>query len=70
MEAIHDDALHYEFGLAEGGDVREGIALSGDEVGERRREQDAKGKGAAVRSPLQRVKTPRQDAALKGRRYI
>jgi hypothetical protein len=36
VEGVHDDdaALHYEFDLAEDGDVREGIALDGDEVGE------------------------------------
>lgn len=35
MEGVHDDcaALHYEFDLAEDGDVREGVALNGDEVG-------------------------------------
>lgn len=36
MEGVHDDcaALHYELDLAEDGDVREGVALDGDEVGE------------------------------------
>lgn len=37
MEGVHDHAdgaLQYEFDLAEDGDVREGIALDGDEVGE------------------------------------
>lgn len=42
MEVVHDDdaALHYEFDLAEGGDVGEGVTLDGDEVGPFRQDRN------------------------------